>query len=531
MFDTRFNNGYQIMPQQNIDSNGYQIMPQEPYSMYEPDPSLMNNVPYPQVPAEIPASTQTYNPAAYARGGGVSQAKYWAQKLRRKGNNGDTELAHINPLEEMILKSIGGSGTINPKTGLPQYGFFSNPGKWLKSVAGPVGGTILGNMLLPGIGGILGGALGGAAGSAVRGRKDFGQAALRGAGIGALTPTAAGLAGKGISALGAPGTGEALTGYGEQNAIFPALDRMLGFSSKGAATGAGLSSIPNVFAANKKGSALENYNRYKGISGVSAGDEEESKKDFLDKLLDNSKDYLTKPKNILALASAASSFANRPKKEKPKTPEQEAEEIKRFQKALMLNPSERAARELDLLAEAKMKRAIALNQFLPQERLTNLEPIHRKSHTPEEQKKFGRWFSYYNNPNFTGEPLPFKKGGIVERIIDIGIPTKSSYISGIGGGQDDKLKTQLPDKAYMVDASTISDLGDGNSEAGANTIDNTIDALISSGEYYISPEDVARFGKVGAKRLDALVKNVRKHKRGGGVKLPPKAKSFSNYLR
>jgi hypothetical protein len=43
------------------------------------------------------------------------------QRLASYGRNGDTMLAHINPQEAALLKSMGGAGTINPKTGLPEY--------------------------------------------------------------------------------------------------------------------------------------------------------------------------------------------------------------------------------------------------------------------------------------------------------------------------------------------------------------------------------------------------------------------------
>ena len=48
----------------------------------------------------------------YARGG-----------LAAMGRHGDTMLAHINPREADMLKRMGGSGTINPRTGLPEYKF------------------------------------------------------------------------------------------------------------------------------------------------------------------------------------------------------------------------------------------------------------------------------------------------------------------------------------------------------------------------------------------------------------------------
>lgn len=41
--------------------------------------------------------------------------------LRRKGRGNDTVLAHITPREMAILKKHGGSGTVNPDTGLPEF--------------------------------------------------------------------------------------------------------------------------------------------------------------------------------------------------------------------------------------------------------------------------------------------------------------------------------------------------------------------------------------------------------------------------
>ena len=49
-----------------------------------------------------------------------------AKDLQEKGRYGDTMLAHITPEEARMLKAHGGAGTINPKTGLPE--FFKIPG-------------------------------------------------------------------------------------------------------------------------------------------------------------------------------------------------------------------------------------------------------------------------------------------------------------------------------------------------------------------------------------------------------------------
>jgi hypothetical protein len=44
-----------------------------------------------------------------------------AEMIRQRGREGDTVLAHISPQEAGILQLLGGSGTINPYTGLPEF--------------------------------------------------------------------------------------------------------------------------------------------------------------------------------------------------------------------------------------------------------------------------------------------------------------------------------------------------------------------------------------------------------------------------
>ena len=46
-------------------------------------------------------------------------------KIAKAGRNGDTMLAHVNPQEAALLKALGGSGTKNPYTGMPEYGYGS----------------------------------------------------------------------------------------------------------------------------------------------------------------------------------------------------------------------------------------------------------------------------------------------------------------------------------------------------------------------------------------------------------------------
>jgi len=44
-----------------------------------------------------------------------------AKKVRAQGRGRDTVLAHITPAEAKLLKARGGRGSINPKTGLPEF--------------------------------------------------------------------------------------------------------------------------------------------------------------------------------------------------------------------------------------------------------------------------------------------------------------------------------------------------------------------------------------------------------------------------
>jgi hypothetical protein len=69
-------------------------------------------------------------PLTMAQGGLADVASYMASQ----GRNGDTMLAHITPGEAQLLRARGGSGTINPVTGLPE--FFLK--KLWKSVTGAV---------------------------------------------------------------------------------------------------------------------------------------------------------------------------------------------------------------------------------------------------------------------------------------------------------------------------------------------------------------------------------------------------------
>ena len=125
-------------------------------------------------------------------------------RIARMGRNGDSELAHINPFERRLLESYGGSGTINPQTGLREFGWFKKTFKKVfKKIAAFL--PVILSIVAPGIGTAIGAALG-ASGTAA--------SMLGGAAIGGLSSAASGgnlLKGALGGALGA-GAGSALGG-------------------------------------------------------------------------------------------------------------------------------------------------------------------------------------------------------------------------------------------------------------------------------------------------------------------------------
>lgn len=413
-----------------------------------------------------------------------------AEMIRQQGEGEDTVLAHINPIEAEMLKIMNG-GKINPVTGLPQFGLLSNPKKWFKSVAGPAAGSILGNIILPGIGGVIGGAMGGGIGSMVRGRNDIGQAILRGGAMGAMLPTATSLAGSGANAMGVKGLGGYLSNYGAQNAVLPSIGLGNLGSSIGSASAAGEVPVSEIIGQEAAKTA------------TTEGAKSAAEKSFTDMLMDNSKNFFSKPSNLLTAAIVGGSLMNRPKPPKAKSPEELAAERKRYEMALMLTPEEQAAKEAADLASEQSRRRVARNKFLPEERF-NIEPLYVKTNTPEDYKKKGRWLEYYNNPEFTGNPVMMKEGGMAKprmsyEVEEFNYPSGLGfYISGHTSGQDDKIPAMLSDGEYVIPADVLAHLGDGNNNAGA-------------------------------KKLDAMVGKIRTSK---GMKntLPPKAKSLTAYI-
>lgn len=135
--------------------------------------------------------------------GGVPQfARGGLNSIARMGRYGDTMLAHITPEEARLLRARGGSGTINPMTGLPEFWSLKKALKKVFKAVAPVLPIVL-SFVAPGLGTAIGSALG-ATGTAA--------SMLGSAAIGGLSSAAAGgnaLKGAIGGALGA-GAGSAL---------------------------------------------------------------------------------------------------------------------------------------------------------------------------------------------------------------------------------------------------------------------------------------------------------------------------------
>jgi hypothetical protein len=146
-----------------------------------------------QEPMDLSPVVEGLQPMGMASGGLADVGQY----LAAKGRGGDSILAHITPEEAQMLRSRGGSGTINPATGLPEF-----KGGVLGGVVDAVKGVVKGvvnvvkDVLKSPVGRILG---------------TIALAAVLGpAGVGLSMGTAAGLAGAGTTLMAGGSIKEAL---------------------------------------------------------------------------------------------------------------------------------------------------------------------------------------------------------------------------------------------------------------------------------------------------------------------------------
>ena len=117
------------------------------------------------------------------------------------------------------------------------------------------------------------------------------------------------------------------------------------------------------------------------------------------------------------------------------------------------------------------------------------------------------------SPTYVGSSTPktlYAKGGSIEGkggLLNLAeqmayqLAHSKGLIQGEGGGQDDVVDVKAAPGEYVMDAEIVSALGDGNN-------------------------------KEGARKLDQMRVNIRKHKRTGGLtSIPPKAKAPEQYMK
>jgi len=469
--------------------NGDPYAPQNmPDRMSMPDDEETPNVPY--MMDQMDGSPYGANAEAYAEGGrvgGNAPLSPLAQMLQEQGQHGDTILAHINPLEAMMLKSMGGSGTINPRTGLPQY-FLGKIGKFFKKALGPVGGAILGNMILPGAGALIGGGIGG-----VFGHPNQRMGPLAGAGVGAFAPMAINGLGGLMSGAGATGMGGGLSSLAGQTA-----NPLTSFLMPNMVSGGGTASpfsLSSLIGGGNAASASTPFsmNPVAQLSSTLAPQSTGSSPGFLASLLEGAGakgatpgqqtgsffGQFLQPQNALSAFMVGNSLLNPP-------PSVE----KQYKAQYMAQANAQKYLEDQLNEPERVRQKARLDREVEREKWEPLaesaDDFETEQVSPEEYERSGKWFRKYKKDK-QGQrvEVPYAHGGFV------------GYLRGESGGQDDRIPAWLSDGEYVMDANTVSALGDGNNPAGAQ-------------------------------RLDAFRKKLLQHK---GMKgFPPKTKPLEKYF-
>ena len=409
-----------------------------------------------------------------ARGGLASAAR----QLRRAGRNGDTMLAHINPREARMLKQAGGSGTINPSTGLPEYFDIGDFFKLVLPIAinfiAPGLGTTIGTALgasatwAP----ALGGALIGAGTSAITGGNPLQGAIMGGMGGGLggnlgqmFAPDASaatqGLIGSGLAgAVGGMASGRGPLEGAVQGALGSYLGNAVG-TMGGSSLAAGGENFKNAMVA---GYDPQTALTSGALSGLAAGMRKPSQT-AVDSLGQTAKPTsgsgfgFDKLGALLPLAGLLSAPNEAQTAVKSMSPEQQE---------YFNRPSIKW--DWSKMQQDAAKSNMSLSQFMAQSwpQITS---------------------GTYNMP-----VVAKARGGALSQI---------AYMArGSGSGRDDTIDAKLSDGEYVFDAETVALLGDGSS-------------------------------KMGAQRLDSMRQEIRKQKgkalaRG---KFSPDAKSPLSYLR
>jgi hypothetical protein len=359
----------------------------------------------------------------YAKGGLAKDA----ERVRDAGVGGDDVIIHINRQEFDELKKNWGEPTINPHTGMPQFTPF-----WKQDWFAPVAAIGSAALMATGIGAPLGAALLpaalaegtvlGATGASLLGN------ALIGAGTGALTGGSKGalkgalLGGAGTLAAGALGsTAAGVTSTGQEG--------MSGWWNRmgsGDYFTTGLAGTPTA-AAGTPSAPLPNTDAIKAAMGpeAAAARTAEFAKTYADKGVLGS--IMDSKWAVPAALLGASALGNTAPQALP-------------QQATATSTDPNLSRRLELTPLSRPRMAGPTNYYT-------------YGYGPEQ--------AFFGSP--VEEEAPTVKaamGGPLAR-----------YVEGGGTGRSDSIDAKLSDGEYVIDAETVSLLGDGSSKAGAKRLD------------------------------------------------------------
>lgn len=332
-------------------------------------------------------------------------------EIAERGRFGDTMLAHITPEEAELLIALGGSGSINPETGLPEFFSFSD-------FLGPVGGGIAGHL----VGGPIGAAVGAAAGSWLSDSE--------------IDPVTSALAGYGLSAASPLVTGGDFIGFEEAGTRL-----MSGLGDVGAAIGLG-------GGASAAGAATETAAQSAAPAAEAASNAASGSGGFFSGVGDFVKEnpIATAAGVLGALALGSGIGEQEPARRRGYRPDQQEMEA--------LPPQQFATpREYQ-----RPKASIYKYGIQPEQGFTFFTPVNPTETIPD----------YDAVPQYA-EGGPVENGGGA-----LQAAANGRYYEGPGGGQDDMIPARLSDGEYVIPADVVAHLGDGSADAGADAIEEMI---------------------------------------------------------
>lgn len=469
-------------------------------------------------------TVRLYEKPCYEDGGLVAAA----EATRQGGRWGDEILIHVNPEEFAQMQQMWGEPTLNPHTGLPEYGFLSKLWKGIKKALKVVAPIAL-NVFAPGAGTALGSMLGVGA-TAGRALLGAGLGALSGGGKGALIGGltggiggGAGLASKLGMGQGALQTalGDALLGgamgkatggsFGDSALLgglsslaLPALNNAIaktGFGQK-----LGMAEVPSLMSPQAQAEALQEYDPIYSrhvptgidapasldgnleevlVQGSRIGAPKAGTASLLSPVAFTTNEASTganaietpdvgavDPGIAIESAPAEGSFLQKAFGYATKNPLQTATALMMLQGLTQDKPD---ASDLAALTNATQQRGFG-------------DPLPQFNFNRQLQPSLTDYYTYGRRPEVSfylnnQQPTPgMAAGGLAMlSMCGGGKPAMGGGGKPAMGGRSDTIDARLSEGEYVVDAETVALLGDGSTDAGA-------------------------------KKLDALRKNIRTHK-------------------